>query len=136
MDPAAGKMSKSDPSSSVNIHDDDEAVKAKIKKAFCPPEKEKEGENPILMLCRYVIFPRLGKMDISRPEKFGGDLSFATYDELANSYFSGALFPLDLKNSVSDSLIKVLAPVRKHFERNPGNYEAMKTLFSNMEKLR
>jgi tyrosyl-tRNA synthetase len=136
MDPVAGKMSKSDASGSVNIHDDDEAVKAKIKKAFCPPEKEKEGENPILMLCRYVIFPRLGKIDISRPEKFGGDISFSSYDELAASYFSGALFPLDLKNGVSDSLIKILGPVRVYFEKKPDNYEAMKTLFGSMEKLR
>jgi tyrosyl-tRNA synthetase len=136
MDPAAAKMSKSDPGSSVNIHDDDDAIRAKIKKAFCPPEKEKEGENPVLMLCRYVIFPRLGKMDISRPEKFGGDLSFASYDELARSYFSGALFPLDLKNGVSESLIKMLIPVREYFEKNPDNYEAMKKLFEKMEKLR
>jgi len=136
MDPAAAKMSKSDPGSSVNIHDDDEAIRAKMKKAFCPPEKEKEGENPVLMLCRYVIFPRLGKMDISRPEKFGGNLSFGSYEELAGSYFSGALFPLDLKNGVSDSLIKMLIPVRQYFEKNPDNYEAMKNLFEKMEKLR
>ena len=136
MDPAAAKMSKSDPSGSVNIHDDDEAIKAKMKKAFCPPEKEKEGENPVLMLCRYVIFPRLGKMDISRPEKFGGNVSFASYEELAGSYFSGALFPLDLKNGVSDSLVKMLLPVREYFVKNPSNYEAMKRLFEGMEKLR
>ena len=136
MDPAAAKMSKSDPGSSVNIHDDDDAIRAKMKKAFCPPEKEKEGENPVLMLCRYVIFPRLGKMDISRPEKFGGNLSFGSYEELAGSYFSGALFPLDLKNGVSESLIKMLIPVREYFDTNPKNYEAMKNLFEKMEKLR
>jgi len=136
MDPASFKMSKSDPSGSINIHDDDEAIKSKMKKAFCPPEKDKEGENPILMMCRYIIFPRLGKMDIARPEKFGGDLSFSNYEELIDSYFSGALFPLDLKNGVADSLIKILGPVRGYFSQHQDNYVAMRQIFDNMAKLR
>jgi tyrosyl-tRNA synthetase len=136
MNPAAFKMSKSDPSSSINIHDDDEAVKSKMKKAFCPPEKEKEAENPVLMLCRYVIFPRLGRMDISRPEKFGGDLSFSSYEDLTGAYFSGSLFPLDLKNGVADSMIKILGPVREYFEKHPDNYAAMRGIFDKTAKLR
>ncbi|MDR2698844.1 MAG: tyrosine--tRNA ligase, partial [Candidatus Methanoplasma sp.] len=136
MDPASFKMSKSDPSGSINIHDDDEAIRSKMKKAFCPPEKEKEGENPVLMLCRYVIFPRLGKMDISRPEKFGGDISFGSYDELTEAYFSGSLFPLDLKNGAADSLIKILGPVRGYFVEHPDNYATMRLLFERMGKLR
>lgn len=136
MNPAAFKMSKSDPNSSINIHDDDDAIKNKMKKAFCPPEKEKEDENPVLMLCRYIIFPRLERMDISRPEKFGGDLSFSSYEELTEAYFSGSLFPLDLKNGVADSLIKILEPVRKYFQERPENYNEMRAIFDNMEKLR
>ncbi|MDR0309564.1 MAG: tyrosine--tRNA ligase [Candidatus Methanoplasma sp.] len=136
MNPAAAKMSKSDPGSSINIHDDDDAVKNKIKKAFCPPEKEKEDENPVLMLCRYIIFPRLGKMDVSRPEKFGGDISFSCYEDMAGAYFSGSLFPLDLKNGVADSLIMILGPVREYFQRNPENYAAMKKIFESADKLR
>jgi len=136
MDPAAFKMSKSDPSSSINIHDDDEAVRSKMKKAFCPPEKEKEGENPVLMLCRYIIFPRLGKMDIARPEKFGGNISFSSYEELAGSYFGGTLFPLDLKNGAADALIEILSPVREYFAKNQENYSAMKQIFENASKLR
>jgi tyrosyl-tRNA synthetase len=107
-----------------------------MKKAFCPPEKEKEGENPVLMTCRYIIFPRLGRMDISRPEKFGGDISFTCYEDMAAAYFSGSLFPLDMKNGASDSLIKILGPVREYFNKNPDNYAAMRQVFDNMEKLR
>ncbi|MDR1404592.1 MAG: tyrosine--tRNA ligase [Candidatus Methanoplasma sp.] len=136
MNPATSKMSKSDPNSSINIHDDDEAIRNKMKKAFCPPEKEKEAENPVLMLCRYVIFPRLGRMNISRPEKFGGCLLLQSYEELTEAYFSGSLFPLDLKNGVSDSLIEILGPVREYFDRNPENYLAMKQIFENTEKFR
>jgi len=136
MNPAASKMSKSDPNSSINIHDDDEAIKSKMKKAFCPPEKEKEIENPILMLSRYVIFPRLGKMEISRPEKFGGNVSFNSYEELTEAYFSGSLFPLDLKNGVADSLSMILKPVREYFVQYPENYLAMRKVFDNIDKLR
>jgi tyrosyl-tRNA synthetase len=136
MDPVSFKMSKSDPGGSINIHDDDEAVKSKMKKAFCPPEKEKEGENPVLMMCRYIIFPRLGRMDISRPEKFGGDISFSSYEELTTSYFSGELFPLDLKNGAADSIIRILGAVREYFAAHQDNYEAMRKIFDNMEKLR
>ncbi len=135
MDPAAAKMSKSKPDSSINIHDGDDAIKSKLKKAFCPPEKEKEEENPVLLLCKYIVFPRLGRMDIVRPEKFGGNVSFADYGELSEAYFSGKLFPLDLKNGVADSLGKVLEPVRAYFAEHPDNYEAMKAVFET-SKLR
>ncbi|MDR0523209.1 MAG: tyrosine--tRNA ligase [Candidatus Methanoplasma sp.] len=136
MDPAAFKMSKSDPSGSINIHDGDDAIRAKMKGAFCPPEKDREDENPVLMLCRHVIFPRIGRMDIARPEKFGGDVAFDSYEDLASAYFSGSLFPLDLKNGVADSLSKILAPVREHFAANPGSYEEMKRIFGEQTKLR
>lgn len=136
MDPAAAKMSKSKPDSSINIHDTDESIKSKMKKAFCPPEKEKEEENPVLLLCKYIIFPRLGKMDVTRPEKFGGNLSFNNYGELSESYFSGKLFPLDLKNGVAENLSKILEPVRGYFSEHPGNYEAMKGIFEGTSKLR
>lgn len=136
MNPASFKMSKSDPNSSINIHDTQETISAKMKKAFCPPEKEEEGSNPVLMLCRYIIFPRLGRMDISRPEKFGGDVSFQSYEELTDAYFGGSLFPLDLKNGVSDSLVKVLEPVKEYFAVHPENYEAMQGILGQLGKLR
>jgi len=136
MDPASAKMSKSKPNSSINIHDDDAAIKSKMKKAFCPPEKETEEENPVLLLCKYIIFPRLGRMDITRPEKFGGNVSFETYQEVSDAYYSGSLFPLDLKNGVAENLGKVLEPVRSFFTERPENYEKMKVIFESLGKLR
>ena len=55
-----------------------------MKKAYCPPEKENEGENPVLMLCRYILFPRNGIMHIERPEKYGGPVDYSSYEELAD----------------------------------------------------
>lgn len=136
MNPASFKMSKSDPNSSINIHDTAETIAPKMKKAFCPPEKEKEDENPVLMLCRYVIFPRLGKMDIARPEKYGGDVSYGSYQELTDAYFSGALSAPDLKSGTTDGLAKVLAPVGEYFSQRPEHYERMKDILAGLTKLR
>jgi len=73
MDPLAAKMSKSDPDSGIMIHDSPEDIKRKIKKAYCPPESE---GNPILDMCRFIVFQRMDTMVIDRPEKFGGPLQF------------------------------------------------------------
>ena len=130
------KMSKSDPTSSINIHDDPASVKQKIKKAYCPPEKEKEGENPMLMMARYVIFPRFNNIHIERPEKYGGNVDYATYEELTADYFGGRLSPVDLKEGIVDGINKVLAPVADYFSKFPENYEKMSAIMASVKKLR
>ncbi|MDR0198662.1 MAG: tyrosine--tRNA ligase [Methanomassiliicoccaceae archaeon] len=135
MDPAASKMSKSDPDSGVNIHDSDDDIRRKMNKAFCPPEKEAEDVNPVLMLCKYVILPRMGALNIDRPEKFGGPVSFSDYDEIAVSYFSGKLHPMDLKKGVAEGLIKALDPVRAFFASKPENLNAVREVLKRLGKL-
>jgi len=127
MDPIEAKMSKSKPDSMISIHDDPESVKKKISKAFCP-EKQVEG-NPILEMCKYVVFPELkGEVFlIQRPEKFGGNLEFVSYKELEEA-FAGGLHPLDVKNATTDYINKILDPVRTYFEKHPENYSKMKKL--------
>jgi tyrosyl-tRNA synthetase len=121
------KMSKSMPESSIFMTDTPELVAQKIRKAYCP-----EGisdENPILAYCKYIIFnahylkretPLLtdGKFVVSRPEKFGGDVVYASYEELEADYVAKNLYPLDLKNAVVGYLNDLLEPVRKHFEND------------------
>lgn len=75
---------------------------------------ELEG-NPIIEIVKYFIMPEYGRMTIRRPEKFGGDLELGLED-LLNTYSSGDLHPLDLKNAVSDYLIDMLGPVREYME--------------------
>ena len=57
MDPTDVKMSKSKPDSMISIHDKPDEIKRKMKKAYCP-EKIVEG-NPVLEICKFVIFPEL-----------------------------------------------------------------------------
>lgn len=136
MDPVESKMSKSDPNGSVRIHDTKEEIASKMKKAYCPPEKEAENENPVLMLCKYILFPRNGSMHIDRPEKYGGPLDFASYEDLTAAYFGGSLSPVDLKSGVTDGLAETLRPVRGYFEKKPENYEALLKVLEGIKKLR
>lgn len=45
---------------------------------------------------------------IDRPEKFGGRVTFSTYEELKEAYVMEQVYPLDLKNSVATQLNLVL----------------------------
>jgi tyrosyl-tRNA synthetase len=125
MDPVEAKMSKSKPESMISIHDAPDVVKKKMSKAFCP-EKQVEG-NPVLEICKYVVFPELkGKMFlIERPEKFGGNLEFTGYKELEDAFVAG-LHPLDVKNATAQYINMILEPVRTYFEKHPENYRKMK----------
>lgn len=113
-----------------------EDISSKMKKAYCPPEPENEDVNPIMMLARYVIFPREGSMHIDRPEKYGGPIDYSSYDELKAAYYGGGLSPVDLKSGVGAGLYKTLQPVRDYFEQNPENYDRLKTIVEGLKKLR
>ena len=118
----ASKMAKSIPKSSIFVHDSPEEIKEKISASFCP-EKIIEG-NPMLEISKYIIFNKSEDFKIERPQKFGGDVSFGSYEELEQFYSAGKLHPADLKNAVAGSLTKILEPVRKHFEK-PSNKKLM-----------
>ena len=124
MDPVEAKMSKSKPDSAIFITDSEADIRRKIKAAFCPA-RQVEG-NPVLDLCRLVVFPYIGALRISRPAKYGGDLEIKSYPELSDLHSSEKLHPADLKSGVADALVEMLLPVRKHFEAHPGNHEAVK----------
>jgi tyrosyl-tRNA synthetase len=110
------KMSKSKPETCIFIYDTPEEIKQKISKAFCP-EKTVEY-NPILEICKYIIFREEQTFAIDRPARFGGRLEFEGFKELAQACASGNLHPQDLKNAVAEELANILEPVRKYFENN------------------
>jgi tyrosyl-tRNA synthetase len=113
---AAMKMSKSIPDSAIFATDTKQEVEAKIKKAYCPQGQVEE--NPILEYCKYIIFQRYDAMVISRPEKFGGDLKFTSYEELASAFAENKLHPMDLKTAVAKYINELLQPIRDHFEHD------------------
>ncbi len=120
------KMSKSKPQTAIFIHDSAKEIEEKINKAFCP-EKTIDG-NPLLEIWKYVILRKFDSRTISRPEKFGGDIEIANYQELENMFKEGKIHPLDLKKETSIAVDEILKPVRKHFEKPKAKklYETVK----------
>jgi tyrosyl-tRNA synthetase len=110
----SSKMSKSKPDSAIFIHDTAEEIARKIGKAWCP-EKQAEG-NPVLDFAKYVIFHETDGLEVERPEKYGGTVSFQSYAELEQAYVAGKLHPTDLKKAVATKLDVMVAPVRGHFK--------------------
>jgi len=111
-----GKMSKSDPDSGIYLHDTFEEIARKLKKAWCP---EGVPDNPVMDICRYIIFPYKGALTIARPEKWGGDLHFSCYEDLRSAFANKELHPMDLKKAVASELASIIEPVRRYFEHNP-----------------
>ena len=116
MDPIEAKMSNSKEGSAVFLDDSEEEIRKKIKKAYCPPETK---GNPLLQIVKHIIFAYYeNRFIVPRDEKWGGDLVFNNYEELEKCYLNKELHPMDLKNAVSEELVKILKPVREYSEKN------------------
>jgi tyrosyl-tRNA synthetase len=74
--------------------------------------------NPILDWAKNLLFRNDNfKLKVERPEKFGGNTTFKSYEELENIFSQKKLHPMDLKKAISREIIKLLEPARKHFEQ-------------------
>ncbi len=110
------KMSKSNPDSAIFMTDTTDDINRKINKAWCLEGEVKD--NPVLEYCKYILFEALPALTIERPEKFGGNLTVSSYEELEQKFAAKEIHPQDLKVSVASELDKLLQPVREHFEKN------------------
>ena len=125
---SGGKMSSSEPDSKLDLLDDVDVVKQKLKKAFC--EEGNITENPILQFIKFVVFParsltnKAYSFDVKRPEKFGGDVTFKEYQELEDAFANKSIHPGDLKAAAADAVNDLLEPIRATFR----NEEALQKL--------
>ena len=106
------KMSKSKKGSGIFIHDSDQEIQSKIRKAWCP-----EGvveNNPLLEISRHLIFHEFKEFLIERPEKFGGNITYSNHLQLKSDFAQKKLHPTDLKKGVETYLIKIIKPIREH----------------------
>ncbi|MFC7133804.1 MULTISPECIES: tyrosine--tRNA ligase [Salinibaculum] len=112
---SGGKMSASDETSKVNLTDDPESVAEKINDAYCPMG-EVEG-NGVLEYVEYLVWPILDERGepfvVERPDEYGGDLTYDTYEDLEADFVSQELHPADLKTAAADYIDGVIAPVRE-----------------------
>ena len=110
------KMSKSDPNAGVFIHNSDDEIRTKIKKGFC--EEGITENNPILEIAKHIVFHEFNAIDIDRPEKFGGNVSYDSFESLEYDFSQKKLHPSDLKQAVGESLVKIISPVREKLALN------------------
>ncbi len=111
---AAMKMSKSKPNSAIFVTDTVEEIRKKINLAFCPAGDVEY--NPLLDWAKHVFFREKNEFAIERPEKFGGDITYESFEAMKKDFAAKKLSAVDLKNSMSDKMVSLLAPVTKHFE--------------------
>jgi tyrosyl-tRNA synthetase len=118
---AGGKMSASDATSKINLTDDPEMVTEKLDGAYCP-QGEVTG-NGVLEYLEFLVFPILDERGedfvVERPEQYGGDLTYESYDELEADFVSEDLHPQDLKNAAGGYISTVIDPIRKRFAERP-----------------
>ncbi|NUB92931.1 tyrosine--tRNA ligase [Haloterrigena sp. SYSU A121-1] len=114
-----GKMSSSE-GITISMEDSTEDLEEKVNSAYCPPTRDpepdedgNERENPVLELFEYHVFPRFEEIVVERPEKYGGDLTYETYESLAADLESGELHPADAKGTLASYLDELIAPGRE-----------------------
>jgi len=114
-----GKMSTSE-GLSISMEDSESEIDEKVEQAYCPPtadpdptDEGDERENPVLQLFEYHVFPRFSEVVVDRPEQYGGDLTYGSYDALEADLESGDLHPADAKGALSTYLNELIAPGRE-----------------------
>ena len=124
---ALGKMSKSDPNSGIFIHNTNDEIITKIKKAWC--EEANIQNNPLLDISKNVIFHEFDEIKVERPEKFGGNVNYTSYDQLETDFAAKKLHPTDLKQTVGNYLVKLVSPIRDNLTLDDELFDEIKKSF-------
>ncbi|KNE64577.1 tyrosine-tRNA ligase [Allomyces macrogynus ATCC 38327] len=134
---AGSKMSSSDPDSKIDLLDSPKDVERKIKRAFC--EEGNVADNGVLAFVKAVLFPiaslRGGNaaFTIKRPEKFGGDSTYSSFEDLETAFAEKKVHPGDLKKAVAEALNVLLDPIREAFN-TPELQELTETAYPTGKK--
>jgi tyrosyl-tRNA synthetase len=108
------KMSSSDNAGKIDLLDSAELVSKKIKNATCTAGNPNNG---VMAFLKYIIIPL--KQDnkkpliIRRDNKYGGDLSYLTYEQLESDFKNNKVHPLDVKLALAKEINFLLEPIRK-----------------------
>ena len=119
LETGVGKMSSST-GTTISMEDSAADIEAKVNAAYCPPSRDpdptdggEERHNPVLQLFRYHVFPRFPAVEVDRPDEYGGDVTYETYEALADAIESGGLHPADAKAALAAYLDELIAPGRE-----------------------
>lgn len=121
------KMSKSDPRGALLLHDDEAAMRKKMRKAYLDPADE---HSPVYELAEHIVLPEQGVIHVTPNPKFGEPSQWHDLDAFRAAVADGTLHPLDAKWGVADGLAAGLAGVASHFEAEPALLDAVRDLMS------
>jgi tyrosyl-tRNA synthetase len=116
-----GKMSASDPDSKIDVLDNADVIKRKLKKAHALPKVVEE--NGILSFVEYVLLPA-GRLKYGEPKfvverRDAEPLEYSNIAQMKEDYIKDVLAPQDLKPAVTKALTELLEPVQKEFMATP-----------------
>ncbi|MBN2478348.1 tyrosine--tRNA ligase, partial [Candidatus Micrarchaeota archaeon] len=80
--------------------------------------------NPVAEMAVYLVL-RDKPLKIERPQKFGGDVEFASSEEFTSAYTKGEIHPMDLKSAVTREITEMLKPSRDYFSKHKKYLEQM-----------
>ena len=121
------KMSKSDPSGSILLHDGAKKLKKKINGAYFDPN---DAESPVYELIEHVILPEFGILEVRPNPKYGEPSDWKDIESIRNAIGAGTLHPLDLKIAVTEMIHRGLSSVSEYFEAHPDNLRAVEKLLN------
>ncbi|MFB5621223.1 MAG: tyrosine--tRNA ligase, partial [Nitrosopumilus sp.] len=73
-----------------------------------------------------IILHEFKEMKVERPEKFGGNVEYTDYSDLESDFAEKKLHPTDLKQTVGNYLVKIIAPIRDNLNLSDQLFEAIK----------
>ena len=83
-------------------------------------------DNPLLEISKHILFHEFHEMKVERPSKFGGNVSYSEYSSLESDFAEKKLHPSDLKQIVTNYLIKIINPIRYKVKLNQELFNAIK----------
>ncbi len=115
MDSFDHKMSKSDPSGAILLHDSPEKMRKKMRKAYLDVEKD---DSPIYELLEHIILPEQGQITVTPKPEYGEPSTYESLEGFIGAVKSGEIHPLDAKFAVADALSTGLQSLNAYFESN------------------
>ena len=122
------KMSKSDPSGAILLHDDAAKLRKKMRKAYLDPE---QSDSPVYELIEHIILPEFGKIVVTPNPKFGEPSTWTDLKSFKDAVADSTLHPLDAKFAVADAISAGLADLSAHFAENPEKLAAVTEIIGN-----
>jgi tyrosyl-tRNA synthetase len=120
------KMSKSDPSGAILLHDAENILRNKMKKhAYLNPD---DNDSPVYELAEHVVLPEWGEIVVTPNPKFGEPSTWTDLAAFKTAVSNGTLHPLDAKLGVAAGISRGLESVAAHFEAKPETLDAVTKL--------